>query len=144
MTQQDYNFGEVNSFNSMGYVSELEKYIASYHHPNWGTYDNFYYEYPSTQIQDSSSSYFQEQVMQPSEEELFLALKDEIKKDNEALERRLSNIEPNIEANRETKFDARMMEDMNNNLTNLGREIGGMLDKIAFHVNRLQANSRAT
>ena len=75
--------------------------------------------------------------MQPSEEELFLALKYEIKKDSEALERRLSNIEPNMEANRETKLDAKMMEDMNTNLTNLGREMGGMLDKIALHVEEI-------
>ena len=67
--------------------------------------------------------------MQSLEKELFLALKDEIKKDNEALERRLSNIEPNMEANKETKLDAKMMEDMNTNLKNLGREIDGMLDK---------------
>ena len=76
--------------------------------------------------------------MKPSDEELFLALKDEIKKDNEALERWLSNIEPNMEPNRETKLDAKMMEDMNTNLTNLGREMGGMLDKIALHVEEIK------
>ena len=136
-TQQDYNFGGVNSFNSMGYVSQLENYIPSYHHPNLGTYDNFSYGYPSTHIQDSSSSYFQEQVMQSSKQELFLALKYEIKKDNVALKRRLSNIEPNMEANMETKLDAKMMEDMNTNLKNLGREMGGMLDKIALQVEEI-------
>ena len=136
MTQQDYNFGGINSFNSIGYVSQLENYIPSYHHPGWETYEVFSYEYSSTQIQDGSSSYIQEQVMQPSEEELFLALKDEIKKDNKALERRLSNIEPNLEANRETKLDGKMMEDMNTNLTNLGREMECMLDKIALHVEK--------
>ena len=47
MTQQDYNFGGVDSFNSSCYVSQLKKYIPSYHHPSWGTYDNFSYEYPS-------------------------------------------------------------------------------------------------
>ena len=78
MTQQAYNFGGVNSFNSTSYVSQLENYIPSYHHLGWGTYDNFSYEYPRTQIKNSSSSYFQEQVMQLSEEELFLALKDEM------------------------------------------------------------------
>ena len=70
--------------------------------------------------------------MQSLEKELLLALKDEIKKDNEALERRLSNIEPNMEANKETKLDAKMMEDMNTNLKNLGREIDGMLDKLHY------------
>ena len=73
MTQQDYNFGGVNSFNSTSYVSQLENYIPSYQ-----TYDNFSYEYPRTQIKNSSSSYFQEQVMQLSEEDLFLALKYEM------------------------------------------------------------------
>ena len=136
-TQQDYNFGGVNSFNSMGYVSQLENYKPSYHHPNLGTYDNFSYGYPSTHIQDSSSSYFQEQVMQSSKQELFLTLKYEIKKDNVALKRRLSNIEPNMEANMETKLDAKMMEDMNTNLKNLGREMGGMLDKIALQVEEI-------
>ena len=137
VTQQDYNFGWVNSFNSTGYVSQLENYKPSYHHPGWGTYDNSSYEYSSKHIHDSSSSYFQEQVMKPSKEELFLALKYEIKKDNEALERQLSNIEPNMEANKETKLDAKIMEDMNTNLTNLGREMGGMLDKIALHVEEI-------
>ena len=30
-----------------------------------------------------------------------------------------------------------MMEDMNTNLTNLGREMGGMLNKIALHVKEI-------
>ena len=37
------------------------------------------------QSQESSSSYHQEQIRQPSEDELFLALKEEIKKDKDAL-----------------------------------------------------------
>ena len=86
VTQQDYNFGRVNSFNSTSHFSQSKNYMLRYHHRGWGTYDNFSNGYLSTQILDSSSSYFQEQVMQLSEE-LFLALKDEIKKDNEALER---------------------------------------------------------
>ena len=42
--------------------------------------------------QESSSSYYQEQFQQLSNEELFRSLKEEIKKDNEALELRLLNI----------------------------------------------------
>ena len=42
--------------------------------------------------QESSSSYYQKQFQQSSDEELFRSLKEEIKKDNEALEMRLSNI----------------------------------------------------
>ena len=38
------------------------------------------------QPQESSSSFYQEQFLQPSEEELFIALKEEIKKDKESLE----------------------------------------------------------
>ena len=30
-----------------------------------------------------------------------------------------------------------MTEDMNTNLTNMGREMGGMLDKIALHVKEI-------
>ena len=58
--------------------------------------------------QESSSSYYQEQIRKPSEEELFLALKEEITKDKEALEMRLSNME--------TKMDAKMIVDMDTNL----------------------------
>ena len=42
-----------------------------------------------------------------------------------------------MEANRETKLDAKMMEDLNTNLKNMGREMGGMLDKIALHVEEI-------
>ena len=42
-----------------------------------------------------------------------------------------------MEANRETKLDAKKMEDMNTNLTNLGRKTGAMLDKFALHVEEI-------
>ena len=44
--------------------------------------------------QECSSSFYQEQFRQPSEDKLFIALKEEIKKDKEALEMQLPNIEP--------------------------------------------------
>ena len=63
------------------------------------------------QSQESSSSYYQEQIRKPLDEKLFLTLKEEIKKDNEALEMRLSNIEP--------KVDGNMIADMDINYINL-------------------------
>ena len=62
------------------------------------------------QSQGSSSSYYQEQFQQPSDEELFLALKEEIKRDNEALQMQLPNMEP--------KMDAKRIADMDTNLKN--------------------------
>ena len=44
------------------------------------------------QSQRSSSSNYQEQFRKPSDEDLFLALKEEIKRDNEALEMKLQII----------------------------------------------------
>ena len=76
------------------------------------------------QSQESSSSYYQEQIRQPSDEELFLALKEEIKKDDEALEMRLSNIEP--------KVDANMIADININYTNLNREMSVIMDRLTI------------
>ena len=51
------------------------------------------------QSKKSSSSYYQEQFLQPFEEELVLALKEEIKKDKEVLEMQLPNIEPQLDSN---------------------------------------------
>ena len=45
------------------------------------------------QSEESSSSYYQEQFRQPYDEEPFLVLKEEIKKDKEALEMRCLNKE---------------------------------------------------
>ena len=63
--------------------------------------------------QRSSSSYYQKQFRQPSDEELFLALKEEIKRDNEALQMRLPIME--------TKMDANMIADMGTISKNLNR-----------------------
>ena len=65
------------------------------------------------QPQESSSSYYQEQFQEPSYEELFLALKDEIKRDNEVLQMRLPSMEP--------KMDTNMITDMGTNLKDLNR-----------------------
>ena len=67
------------------------------------------------QSQESSSSYYQEQIRQPSDEELFLTLKEEIKKEKYALEMRLPNME--------TKMDAKMIASMDTNLKILNREM---------------------
>ena len=75
------------------------------------------------QSQGSSNSYYQEQFRQPSNEELFLALKEEIKRDNEALEMRLPIMEP--------KMDANMIADMPTNLKNINREMYAIMERIA-------------
>ena len=67
------------------------------------------------QSQESSSFYYQEQIKQPSDEELFLALKEEIKKDRDTLEMRWPNME--------TKMVAKMIANMDTNLKNLNREM---------------------
>ena len=81
------------------------------------------------QSQESSSSYYQEQIRQPSVEELFIALKEEIKKDKDDLEMRLPNIE--------LKGDANIIADNDTNLTNIGREMGAILDRIEIQVKEL-------
>ena len=81
------------------------------------------------QSQESSSSYYQEQIRQPSFKEQFLALKEEIKKENDTQEMRLPNIEP--------KVDANMVEDIDTNLKNLGREMGAILDRMEIQVEEL-------
>ena len=63
--------------------------------------------------QESSSSYYQEQFRPPSDEELFLALKEEIKKDKDALQMRLPIMEP--------KMDSNMIADMVTNSKNLSK-----------------------
>ena len=81
------------------------------------------------QSQESSSSYYQEQIRQPSVEELFIALKEEIKKDKDDLEMWLPNIE--------LKGDANIIADNDTNLTNIGREMGVILDRIEIQVKEL-------
>ena len=82
------------------------------------------------QSQESSSSYYQEQIRQPSDEELFLALKEEIKTDDEALEMRLSNIKP--------KVDANMIADIDINYTNLNREMSVIMDRFTIQHEELE------
>ena len=61
--------------------------------------------------QGSSSFYYQEQFRQPSNEEIFLALKEDIKRDNEALQMRFPIMEIEI--------DATMIADMGTNAKGL-------------------------
>ena len=89
-SQQAYNFegggGGGNCFNNhASYFSHPQNIFLSYNYSGWGTYGNFSHGHPIIQNQGSSSSYYQEQFWQPYDEELFLVLKEEIKRDNEAL-----------------------------------------------------------
>ena len=130
MSQQAYNFGRVNSFNNAGHFSQTHSYMPSYNHSGWGTHDNLFYDHPITQSQGSSSSYFQEQFRKPSDEELFLALKEEIKRDNEALEMRLPIMEP--------KMDANMIANIGTNLKNLNREMYAIIERTAGQAKELE------
>ena len=82
------------------------------------------------QSQESSSSYYQEKIKQPLDEELFLAFKEEIKMDNEALEMRLSNIKPKVDSNMITNIDI--------NFTNLNKEMSAIMDRLAIQVDELE------
>ena len=81
------------------------------------------------QSQESSSFYYQEQIKQPSDEELFLALKEEIKKDRDALEMRWPNME--------TKMVAKMIANMDTNLKNLNREMYAIMERTAIQAEEL-------
>ena len=104
--------------------------MSSYNHAGWGTHRNISYGHPSVQPQEGSSSYYQEQFQQPSDEELFLALKEESKRDNEALEMRFPIMETKIEAN--------MIADMGTNLKNINREMYVIMERTARQADELE------
>ena len=79
--------------------------------------------------QEGSSSYFQEKIRQSSDEGLFLTLKEEIKRDNEALEMRWPSIE--------TKMDANMIADMGTNSKNLNKEMYAIMERMTRQVKEL-------
>ena len=133
VSQQAYNFERGNYFNNnAGYFSQPHNKIQSYYFLGWGTYDNFFYGNPSMQNQESSSSYYQEQIRKLSNEELFLALKKEIKKDKDALEMRWPNKETNMEANMETMMDANLIANIETNYINNSKEMCVVMDRIAI------------
>ena len=74
--------------------------------------------------------FYQEQFLQPSKEELFIALKEEIKKDKEALEMQLPNIEP--------KVDANMIANIDTNSKNFNREMYAIMERVATQANELE------
>ena len=78
----------------------------------------------------SSSSYYQEQFQQPSDEELFLALKEDIKRDNEALQIRFPIME--------TGMDATMIANMGTNAKDLNREMYAIMERTARQVEELE------
>ena len=120
----------MNSFNNAGYISQPHNYMLSYNHSGWGTYGNISYGYPSVQSIGSSSSYYQEQLRQPSNEELFLALKEEIKRDNEALQIWFPIME--------TKMDTYMIVDMGTKSKNPKREMYAIMERSAIQAEELE------
>ena len=69
-----------------GHYFQPNNIILSYYHSGWRTYQDFSYRRPNFQTQGGSSYNYQEQIMQPFDEEQFYALLNEIKKDNAACE----------------------------------------------------------
>ena len=60
--------------------------MPSYYRSSWRTYEDFSYGSPNFQIQGGSRYNYKEQFQQPSDEELFYALLNEMKEDNDACE----------------------------------------------------------
>ena len=129
-SQQTYNFEGGNYFNNnAGYFSQPHNYMPSYYKSSWGTHNNFSYGHPIMQSQGSLSSYYQEQFRQLYNEELFVALKEEIKRDNEALPMRLPIME--------TKMDAKMIADMVTSSRNLRRETNAIMERTKIQAKEL-------
>ena len=85
------------------------------------------------QSQGSSSFNYQNQFWKPSDEELFFALKEEIKMDNEALEMKLPIIE--------SKMDANMIANIGTNSKNINREMYAIMERttrLAEELEKLQ------
>ena len=82
------------------------------------------------QSQGSSSSNYQEKLQQSSDEDLFLALKEEIKRDNKALEMKLPIIE--------SKMDANMIADMGTNSKNLNKEMYAIMERMVIQAQELE------
>ena len=92
------------------------------------------------QSQESSSFNYQEQIKQPFKEELFLALKEEIKNDKDSLEMQWPNKETNMIANMETKMDANMIANIETDCMNINKERCPIIDRIAIQVEKLEKN----
>ena len=82
------------------------------------------------QSQGSSSSYYQEKFRKLSDEELFLALNEEIKKDNDVLQMWLPIME--------TKMKANMIANIGINCTSLSREMSAIMERLAIQVEELE------
>ena len=80
--------------------------------------------------QGGSSSYHQEQFQQPFDEKLLRSLKDEINRDNEALQIRFPSTE--------TKMDATMIVDIGTNSKDLNREMYVIMERTARQAEELE------
>ena len=73
--------------------------MPSYYHSSWRTYEDFFYRSQNYQSQGGSSYNYQEQIQQPSDEEQFYALLNEMKKYHAAWEAKMKNKVTNEEDN---------------------------------------------
>ena len=81
-----------------GHYFQPHNIIPSYYHSGWRTYEDFSYRSQNFQSQGGSSYNYQEQIQQPSNEERFYALLNEMKKDNAAREAKMKDKVSNEEA----------------------------------------------
>ena len=72
--------------------------MPSYYHSGWRTYEDFPYRSQNFQSQGGSSYNYQEQIQQRSDEEMFYALWNEVKKDKVAWEAKMKDQVTNEEA----------------------------------------------
>ena len=72
--------------------------MPSYYDSDWRTYEDFSFGSQNFQCQEGSSYNYDEQILQPSSEEQFYALLNEMKKDHAAWEAKMKDKVTNEEA----------------------------------------------
>ena len=92
-TQRAPNYFNYNG----GHHFQPQHIIPSYYHLGWRTYD-FSFRSQNFQCQEGSSYNYQEQIQQPSDEEQFCALWNEVKKDKAEWEAKMKDKVTNEEA----------------------------------------------
>ena len=76
-TQRGPNYFNYNG----GHYFQHHHVLSSYYHSGWRTNEDFSYRSQNFQSQEGSSYNYQEQIHQPSNEEMCYALWNEVKKD---------------------------------------------------------------
>ena len=93
-TQREPNYFNYNG----GHHFQSQHIMSSCYHSSWRTYEDFPYRSQNFQSQVGSSYNYQEQIQQPSDEEMFYALRNEVKKDKAEWEAKMKDQVTNEEA----------------------------------------------